>query len=156
MEALKTLGIVNHDYLLNGQEGFVRFGFLFESFVYLHVKNFDFDDIKVGAKIRFDEEQVNTTNIDVVNEFDILTIKNNKIGFIECKIGDSHDPLGTIYKSDSIMDYFGETASSLILNVERDKTPHLKESKRNLGISHIYRAETKKVDFAACNTKLLK
>ncbi|CAA6815727.1 MAG: Unknown protein [uncultured Sulfurovum sp.] len=145
MEALRKLEIVNQDYVMNGQEGFVRFGFLFESFVYLQVKKFDFDDIKVGAKIRFDEHQVNTKNIQVVNEFDILTIKNNKIGFIECKIGDSHDPLGTIYKSDSIMDYFGETASSLILNVERDKTPHLKQSKRNFGASLIYRAKTKKV-----------
>jgi hypothetical protein len=145
LEVLQQLGIVNEEYLINGQEGFVKFGYLFEQFVFLQLDVFDFDDIKVGVKIRFDEEQVERCNIDVTNEFDILLINENKIGFIECKIGDSHDPLGTIYKSDSIMEYFGENASSLIVNIERNKTTHLKNSKKNFGASLLFRAETKKV-----------
>lgn len=145
LDPLKNLKIVNSEYRLNGQEAFVRFGYLFEEFIYLKLKNFNFDDIKVGAKIRFDQQQVERRNIEIDNEFDILTIYNNKIGFVECKIGDSFDPLGTVYKSDSIMHYFGESSSSLIVNIERDKTPHLKKSKKNFGDSVIYRAETKKV-----------
>lgn len=145
LEALKRLEIVKEDNTINGQEGFVKFGYLFESFVYLQVNKFTFDDIKVGAVIRFDEQQVNRRNIKVTNEFDILTIHNNKIGFIECKMGDSLEPLSTIYKSDSIMEYFGESASSMIINIERDKTAHKKNSKRNFGENLLYRAETKKI-----------
>jgi len=145
MKALKTLEIVDENDVIKGQEGFVRFGYLFEEFVYLQLEGFTFDDIKVGAKIRFDKGQVQRRNIEVTNEFDILLIKENKIGFIECKMGDSSDPLGTIYKSDSIMDYFGVSASSMIVNIERDKTPHLKRSKRNFGNSLLLRAKSKKV-----------
>ena len=145
LNALSQLKIIDEAGVMKGQEAFVRFGYLFEEFIYLQLKMFDFDDIKVGAKIRFDAQQVKRRQIEVTNEFDILTIKNNKIGFIECKIGDSLDPLGTIYKSDSIMDYFGASASSLIVNIERNKTPHLKHSKKNFGDSLLYRAKTKKV-----------
>ena len=145
LEALKVLNVVDSDYKIKGQEGFVLFGYLFEEFIYLKLEKFDFDDIKVGVRIRFDQQQVENHSIEIINEFDILTIKDNKIGFIECKIGDSHDPLATVYKSDSIMEYFGENTSSLILNIERNKTPHLKNSKKNFGQSIIYRAQTKKV-----------
>jgi len=145
LEALESLDIVDEEGLIKGQEAFVRFGYLFEDFIYLQLKQFDFDDIKVGAKIRFDEQQVKRRQIEVTNEFDILIIKDNKIGFIECKIGDSLDPIHTIYKSDSVMEYFGASASSLIVNIERNKTPHLKYVKKNFGQSLIYRAKTKKV-----------
>ncbi len=145
LNSLSQLKIIDEEGVMKGQEAFVRFGYLFEEFIYLQLKAFDFDDIKVGVKIRFDEQQVKRRQIEVTNEFDILTIKNNKIGFIECKIGDSLDPLGTIYKSDSIMEYFGASASSLIVNIERNKTPHLKHSKKNFGDSLVYRAKTKKV-----------
>ncbi len=145
IDALYKLNIVDENYNMKGQEAFVRFGYLFEAFIYLEVEKFAFDDVKVGIRVRFDEGQVERRNIEVSNEFDILTIKENKIGFIECKMGDSLDPLGTIYKSDSIMEYFGQSASSLIVNIERDKTPHKRKSKKNFGESLIYRAETKRV-----------
>jgi len=145
LNALERLKIVDEKGIIRGQEAFVRFGYLFEDFIYLQLKQFDFDDIKVGAKIRFDEQQVKRRQIEVTNEFDILIIKNNKIGFIECKIGDSLDPIHTIYKSDSVMEYFGASSSSLIVNIERNKTPHLKYAKKNFGQSLIYRAQTKKV-----------
>ena len=102
LKALKDLDIVDKNYKLRGQDGFVRFGYLFEDFVYLQLIKFAFDDVKVGVKIRFDKQQVENQNIEVSNEFDILVIKENKIGFVECKLGDSLEPLHTIYKSDSI------------------------------------------------------
>ena len=145
VEALILLNIVDENAVLKGQEAFVRFGYLFEDFIYLQLKQFDFDDMKVGAKIRFDEQQVKRQHIQITNEFDILTIKDNKIGFVECKMGDSLEPLSTIYKSDSVMEYFGASASSLIVNIERNKTPHVKNAKKNFGASLLYRAKTKKV-----------
>ncbi len=146
VDALRSLNIVDEKGFIKGQEAFSSFGYLFESFIYLQLKEFAFDDIKVGAKIRFDRQQVKRVNIEVTNEFDILIIKENKIGFIECKMGDSLDPLGTIYKSDSVMEYFGASASSLIVNIERNKTPHLKNAKKNFSSSLVYRAKTKKVN----------
>ncbi len=145
IKALQKLGVVDENFFLKGQEGFSSFGYLFEQFVYLRLKCFDFDDIKVGVKIRFDQKQAEREKIEVINEFDILVIKNNKIGFIECKIGDPSDPLNTVYKSDSVMEYFGDTARSLILNIEKDKTPQEKESKKNFSDPLVYRAETKNV-----------
>lgn len=145
VEALKVLKIVDENGAILGQEGFVRFGYLFEEFIYVSLEPFDFDDVKVGVKIEFDKEQVAYRNIRVINEFDILIIKENKIGFIECKLGDSSDPLSTVYKSDSIMEYFGESASSMILNMERNKQAHQKNPKGNFGESVIYRAKTKSV-----------
>ena len=145
VEALKVLKIVDEDGAILGQEGFVKFGYLFEEFVYVNLEPFDFDDVRVGVKIEFDKEQVAYRNIRVTNEFDILTIKENKIGFIECKLGDSSDPLSTVYKSDSVMEYFGESARSMILNMERNKQAHIKKPKGNFGESVIYRAKTKRV-----------
>lgn len=145
IKALEALGIVNGNGILKGQEGFVRFGFLFEEFIYLQLKDFAFDDIKVGAIIEFDKEQVKQCNIEITNEFDVLIIHNNKVGFIECKIGESFETIGVVYKSDSVMEYFGENSSSLIVNIERDKTPHFKNSKRNFGESVLLRAKTKNV-----------
>jgi len=146
LEPLKELDIVDDSYYIKGHNGFVKFGYLFEDFVYLNLEPFEFDDIKVGVKIKFDEMQVSKRDITVVNEFDILIINENKIGFIECKMGDSSDPLSTVYKSDSIMEYFGESASSLIVNIQRDATPHKKNSKKNFSPSLILRAKTKKVN----------
>lgn len=143
---LKKLNIVDNDYKIKGYNAFVKFGYLFEDFVYLNLEPFEFDDIKVGVKIKFDEMQVSKRDIEVTNEFDILIINENKIGFIECKMGDSSDPLSTIYKSDSIMEYFGESASSLIVNLQRDTTPHKKNSKKNFSPSLILRAKSKKVN----------
>lgn len=145
VEALKKLKIVDANGAILGQEGFVKFGYLFEEFVYVNLVPFDFDDIRVGVKIEFDKEQVAYRNIRVINEFDILTIKENKIGFIECKLGDSSDPLSTVYKSDSVMEYFGESATSMILNMQRNKQAHIKNPKGNFGESVIYRAKTKRV-----------
>jgi len=145
LDALQILGVVDDKYIMRRQGGLVEFGYLFEKFIFLQLSSFDFDDIKTGVKIRFDVTQVERSGIDVTNEFDILVIKNNRLGFIECKLGSSLDPIGTIYKSDSIMEYFGESASSLIVNIQQNRTPHLKNSKKNFGASVIFRAETKDI-----------
>jgi hypothetical protein len=146
LESLKRLSILDNQYHLQGNEAFVRFGELFEAFIYLKLREyFVFDDIKVGVRICFDKKGSSQERIEIVNEFDILLIHQNKIGFIECKLGDSHTPLETVYKSDSILEYFGEDASSLIVNLERNRTPHLKNSKKNFGDTILFRAKTKKI-----------
>jgi hypothetical protein len=51
-------------------------GGLFEYYVYLQIKDYDFDDLAVGVRV-CDEE--------VENEYDVLAIKDNHLNIIECK-----------------------------------------------------------------------
>lgn len=51
-------------------------GGLFEYYIYLLLKNFDFDDIAVSTVV-YDNN--------VKNEYDVLVIKNNHLHIIECK-----------------------------------------------------------------------
>lgn len=107
-----TVEMVEADSSLGG------FGNLFEDFVFLFMSRFDFDDIKCGAKIVFERDKQGDKDTIVANEFDILTIKNNRIGLIECKIGNNIQPLPIVYKSDALMDYFGDDTRSLIIHIQ--------------------------------------
>ncbi len=101
----------------------------------------------MGVKIVFEHiEDDNSNMIDVSNEFDLLMIKNNRIGFVECKIGNRVNPLETIYKSDALMDYFGEDSRCLIVNIQPDPTPHLSNSKVQFGPSMKLRANKKRIE----------
>jgi hypothetical protein len=51
-------------------------GGLFEYYVYLQLKDYDFDDLAVGMKVSDNE---------VRNEYDVLAIKDNHLNIIECK-----------------------------------------------------------------------
>jgi len=98
------------------KEDISSFGHLFEKYLFLKLNRFDFDDIMIGAQLEFDKEE----NISITNEFDILTIKNNKIAFVEAKFGslNSTNPAYLIYKNDALMDYFGQDAKSAIFMIE--------------------------------------
>jgi len=146
LQILKALDIVDSNNLLKGQQAYTKFGQLFEEYIYWLLDRFDFDDIKIGAVVRFDKAQVDDENIEVLNEFDILVIKNNRLGFIECKFGDSFEPLVTVYKSDSIMEYFGVNAVSLIVNIQKDRNAHVKNKVKNFSKSVEFRAKTKNVN----------
>ena len=118
-KALIELEIIDSGYNLKVAGNFL--GYLLEEYILLNVIDFDFDDIKCSAIISFDQMQVKNNNIEIKNEFDILVIKDNKMGFIECKMGVSSNAIETVYKSDSIMEYFGEYAKSIIVNLQNSK-----------------------------------
>jgi hypothetical protein len=94
-----------------------RYGALFEQYVFKLISEYDFDDIARNVRVTFEEDEYGG----IRNEFDILTIKNNRVGFIECKIG-RHNPLEIVYKVDAVMDYFGRYARALIVHIESDVT----------------------------------
>ena len=68
-------------------------GALFECYVYLLVKDMDYDDIEVGVQI-FREYK----NSYIKNEFDILIMKNNHLHMIECKFRNSFNLEELVYK----------------------------------------------------------
>jgi hypothetical protein len=121
-------------------------GVYFEQFIFLYMDQFDFDDIKCGIKIAFEREKESERDIVVSNEFDILTIKDNRIGLVECKIGDKFKTVETVYKSDALMDYFGDDSRSLIVNIQQDATPHLANSRLNFSNDITLRANSKRID----------
>ena len=107
------------------------FGTLFEKFIFLQLCMYDFDDIKVGASINFNSTLNRDEKLEIVNEFDILAIKNNHIYTVECKLGDKYvDAQKVIYKSDSLLDYFGKHSKNLIVNIHQEKQKGYKVFKR--------------------------
>jgi len=110
-EALMGVGIIDSDYnLIRG-----KFGELFEYFIYLKLEKYDFDDIALGCSVLFDSE------LGVLNEFDMLAIKDNHIYAVECKLGGAFGSNEVIYKLDSIIEQFGEDARGLIVNIHPDR-----------------------------------
>lgn len=147
LKALEKLDIIDHTHHFKDSTKFSKFGIHFEEFIYLHLKRFDFDDIKVGVKIVFESaSEKDGIAVEVSNEFDILTIKNNRIGFVECKIGDNLNPQATVYKSDALMDYFGDDSRCLIVNIQPNATPHMANSKINFSKNLTLRANRKRIE----------
>ena len=109
--ALMDLGIIDKNYHFKKKASFGR---LFEYFIYLKLAQYDFDDIKIGVEILFDEE------LGIRNEFDILAIKSNHISVIECKLGSASNASDVIYKLDSLMENFGEDSKGFIVNLHSD------------------------------------
>ncbi len=118
--ALKKLDVIDSQNRLLKDTSY--FGKLFEDFIYLNVIKYDFDDIKVGVEIVFDTHDDEM----VKNEFDILAIKDNHIYTIECKLGDNLNAQDVIYKSDSLLGYFGDDSKNMIINIHPDSInkPH--------------------------------
>ena len=146
MESLEKLELVSHPRHLKPSRDISLFGTYFEQFVFLHLDRFDFDDIKTGVKIAFERRDGERRDTVVSNEFDILTIKNNRIGIVECKIGDNLNALSTVYKSDALMDYFGDDSRSLIVNIQPDSTPHIAQSRMNFSENITLRAHAKRIE----------
>lgn len=104
---LKSLKIIDKKNIVTK----TSFGKLFEYFIYLKLNEYDFDDIKMGVNLVFDKE------LEVINEFDILAIKDNHIFTIECKLGTASEANNVIYKLDSLIENFGEDSKGMVINI---------------------------------------
>jgi len=85
-------------------------GDMFEYYLYLIVKDMGFDDIEIGVEIEYD---------DVVNEFDLLLMKDNHLHIIECKHR-SHKTLNIdniIYKYGALKRIVDEDAKAIIVTL---------------------------------------
>ncbi len=100
-------------------------GTVFEEYIYhLIVDNFDFDDVWVGTKVRFDEE--------VENEFDILMLKDNHLHTIECKLVNKLDGGHFVYKTELIMDYLDDDGKAMILSIGADNVRIISKKKKSI------------------------
>ncbi len=89
-------------------------GGLFEYYVYLQLRDFPFDDIEVGFIIK----QAINKKINIVNEFDILLMKNNHLHMIECKFRKNSNKNELIYKYASLIHIIDDDSKIMILTNE--------------------------------------
>lgn len=123
-KALHTLAITDKRGILLPEATSSLQGGLFEEYVYTLCLDAGFDDALLGCKIDF-TPSISDVQSHVVNEFDILLIRRNRVATIECKYVHRLDGVDFVYKYDAVADYFGQTARALILNVShRLRRPH--------------------------------
>jgi hypothetical protein len=94
-------------------------GILFEEFIFWKLYELDVDDIFASVNLK--------TKNNVKNEFDVLMIKDNHIYTIECKLGKNLKGDNVIYKSDSLLELFGDDSKNLIVNISTKEITNITE-----------------------------
>ena len=113
------------------REQFVKGG-IFEEYIYWLLKdNIPFDDIMTGVTIEFEEN--------VMNEIDILMMKDNHLHTIECKFTDNFKTNEYLYKTDSIIDAIDDDGKGMIVTI----------GDKQLGIQDLARAKKENINFYA-------
>jgi hypothetical protein len=124
---LQNIGILDDNFTLIPSKQKLLQGDMLEMYLFWLCEELGFDDIMMGVKIDFDDSK-NEPMIQnrVVNEFDILMMKNNRIYTIEAKCSNNLDGLEFVYKYDAIIDYFGKTSKAIIVNISsKEKISYL-------------------------------
>jgi hypothetical protein len=105
-------------------------GGLFEYYVFLLLKDLPFDDIEVGLVTK----QPLSKKIDIVNEFDILLMKNNHLHMIECKFKKNNKKNELIYKYASLIHIIDDDSQIMIVTNEQPYKQNIyNEQKNTLG-----------------------
>lgn len=105
-------------------------GFLYEWYIYILLKNLNYDDIAIGVKIA---DKYTKTN-EIQNELDILIMKENHLHMIECKYLEPFDlKREMIYKLDSVRQTLDEDSRIMLVSNEvyyneEDQDPHFSVS----------------------------
>jgi hypothetical protein len=102
-------------------------GGLFEAYVYLLLKDLPFDDIEIGFVIK---HAINK-KINIVNEFDILLMKNNHLHMIECKFRKNSNKNELIYKYASLLHIIDDDSKIMILTNESPYKQNIYDDKEN-------------------------
>ncbi len=132
---LHQLEIIDEEYYLIPSEKMRLEGTLFEEYVFWICNEIEFDDIVLGAKIDLDQGDEPNQQNRIMNEFDILMTKNNRIHTVECKMVRNLDGLEYIYKYDGLIDILGNGTRAIILNI----APKEMKSYKNTKVSENFR-----------------
>ncbi len=89
-------------------------GTIFEAYVYNLLKKLDFDDIEIGFKV-FQTYR----NSKIINEFDILIMKNNHLHMLECKFKNSVKSEELVYKYIALSNLIDEDGKMMIVTKKR-------------------------------------
>lgn len=81
----------------------------------------DVDDCRVGVHIDWDGVMHKSAGKDVLNEIDIMSIKNNLPTFISCKIGNVDQM--ALYELETVANRFGGKYAKKVLVIAKDMAP---------------------------------
>lgn len=112
-------------------------GTIFEEYIYWLVEdNFDFDQVMFNVKVEFAPA--------LLNEFDILMIKDNHLHVIECKLRRTVPGEEYIYKLDSVIDYLDDDGKGMIVVIGGDNEQYtgLGNLKKSFSHGSIMRANS--------------
>lgn len=129
LQILYQFGILDDNYQLFPSEQMHLQGLLFEEYIYWICHELEFDDLSLGVKIDLDQGDESNVLHRVMNEFDILMTKNNRIHTIECKMVQNLDGLEFIYKYDGLIDVLGNGTRAIILNIANKEMKTYKDAK---------------------------
>jgi hypothetical protein len=110
----RRLTVCGFDMPPSNKNALNNIGGIFEEAVFWIADSLGFDDLALGVQIEFAPE--------VINEFDILGVKGNRIFAIECKSG-KLDLVETIYKYDSLISYFGSGGKAVLVKSIKGAAP---------------------------------
>jgi hypothetical protein len=110
-------------------------GMLFEEYIFWQLFPYDFDDIACQVSI----DLLNEQNKIILNEFDIVMIKDNHLFTVECKMGHNIKGTDIIYKSDSLLSHFGDDSKNMIVNISQKEMVHNEEFDVNISSSFTLR-----------------
>ena len=146
LHALAELGIWDEDKKeVSSDFHDSNFGYLFESYLFLHLEQYDFDDIAFNLSVAFEYDDADDSR-NVMNEFDIVVMKDNRPGFIECKFGHRKlQPESVIYKVDALMDYFGSNSRGVIVHVSDMRQNMRYKNPQRYTPRHKARANSKRI-----------
>jgi len=103
-------------------------GTLFEEYIFWKLFPYNFDDIACQVSV----DLLNEQNKMILNEFDIVMIKDNHLFTIECKMGHNIKGTDVIYKSDSLLSHFGDDSKNMIVNISQKEILHNEEHDANI------------------------
>jgi len=106
-------------------------GALFEYYVYLLLKNMDFDDIAVSVEV-FRAYK----NSEVKNEFDLLVMKNNHLHIIECKYRNKLKLEDLVYKYISLAKLVDEDGKIVLITKKEYPYTFEIEQHKSQGLIH--------------------
>lgn len=150
ISSLRLLEIIDHQG--NLIDKYYLQGGIFEDYIYHIVKDLGFDDILIGAEVRFVGNIQQKTLIN--NEFDILAFKNNRLYLFELKFTNSFNINEMLYKYMALKEHLKNDSKGVIITLDPKLSPNATavdiderlQNQAELFDIHIIRNKFKEID----------
>ncbi len=107
-------------------------GSILEMYAFVQMSKEDYDDCRVGVHIDWDGTIHSTRGSDVLNEVDIMAVKNNIPTLVSCKIGNVDQM--ALYELETVANRFGGKYAKKVLKVGKKVTSAHSLRAKEMGI----------------------
>jgi len=114
-------------------------GGLFEYYIYLKIKDLDFDDIQLGVQVK---QYIDDSNF-IPNEFDILIMKENHLHMIECKYSNRIKLDQLVYKYMALKNIIDDDGKIVMITAYEEFNPNFNTSEPTQFLPHKRAMENK-------------